>query len=167
MSQEASTVNINLLSHLERSRVIYLMQEEDQLFTVAKKQAQQEILAAFGIEQDDMRYAEQLDISQDGEQNAILLAISAVLQGNNAVAELSELLANITTDLREDGVLTSETLQTRIKAQAVSLNLPQIRKNLEARYEEMGVSATIPDFEQYIDSDGDGCSEQRRRRYAG
>ena len=153
---DASIVNINLLSHLERSRVIYLMQEEEKKFGVAKQQAQQEILATFGIAQDNISYSEQLDISRDGDQNAILLAISAILQGNNSVAELSELLANITTDLREDGMLNSETTQTRLKAQATALNLPQIRKNLEVRYEELGVSATIPNFEQYVDSDGDG-----------
>jgi hypothetical protein len=153
---EASSVNVNLLSHLERNRVVYLMQEEEQEFEPAKQQAQQEILTAFGIAADSLTYSEQLDISQEGDQNAMLLAISAILQGNNSVAELSELVANLITDLREDGTLNSEALQTKLKQQAQSLDLPQIRQNLEERYAEMGVEATIPNFEQYIDSDGDG-----------
>ncbi|MEM8969694.1 MAG: hypothetical protein AAGE93_24965, partial [Bacteroidota bacterium] len=62
---DASSVNVNLLSHLERNRVVYLMQEEELDFQVAKTQAQQEILTAFGIEQDSIGYSEQLDISQD------------------------------------------------------------------------------------------------------
>ncbi|MEM9675473.1 MAG: hypothetical protein AAF992_22970 [Bacteroidota bacterium] len=152
----ASSVNVNLLSHLERNRVVYLMQEKKQEFAEAKKQAQQEILTALGIVQDSIGYSEQLDISQKGDQNAILLAISAVLQGNNGVADLSELLGNLITDLREDGTLNSETIKTKIEEQAKVLDLLQIRKNLEARYAEMGVEATIPNFEQYIDSDGDG-----------
>ncbi|MGD1890109.1 MAG: Kelch repeat-containing protein [Cyclobacteriaceae bacterium] len=152
----ASSVNVNLLSHLERNRVVYLMQEEKQEFAEAKKQAQQEILTAFGIVQDSIGYSEQLDISQKGDQHAILLAISAVLQGNNGVADLSELLGNLITDLREDGTLNSEVIQTGLKEQAKTLDLSQIRQNLEARYAEMGVEATIPNFEQYIDSDGDG-----------
>ena len=48
--------------------------------------------------------SEYLDISQPGDKNAILLAISVILQGYLSVAELSELLANITTDIREDGL---------------------------------------------------------------
>ncbi|MEQ9442502.1 MAG: hypothetical protein RIG62_25915 [Cyclobacteriaceae bacterium] len=153
---DASSVNVNLLSHLERNRVIYLMQEEEQRFDQAKQQAQQEILTVFGIAQDSIGYSEQLDISQEGDQHAILLAISAILQANNSVAELSELLANLITDLREDGVLNSKSIESTLKTQAISLNLPQIRTHLEQRYAAMGVSATIPNFEHYIDSDGDG-----------
>ncbi|MEM9834617.1 MAG: kelch repeat-containing protein [Bacteroidota bacterium] len=153
---DASSVNVNLLSHLERNRVVYLMQEEELEFQTAKNQAQQEILTAFGIVSDSIGYSERLDISQDGEQNAILLAISAILQGNNSVAELSELTANLITDLREDGTLNSEATKTKLKEQAKLLDLPQIRKNLKDRYTEMGVEATISNFEQYIDSDGDG-----------
>ncbi|MEM9675472.1 MAG: hypothetical protein AAF992_22965 [Bacteroidota bacterium] len=154
--EEVSTINANLLSHLERPRVIYLMQEKGVSFSAAKTQAQQEILTVFGIEKDDMLLSEQLDITVNGDDHAILLAISSILQANNSVAELSELVANIITDLREDGKLDSETNQARVKQQAISLNLPQVRQHLEQRYEELGEAATIPNFEQYIDSDGDG-----------
>ena len=151
-----NSVNVNLLSHLEKDRVMYLMQEEEKSFATAKKQAQQEILAIFGIEKANMATSELLDISQDGDDNAILLAISAVLQGNNTVAELSELLADIITDIREDGVMNSESTQEKIRVNAMSLTLADIRQHLEVRYKELGVNATIPNFEQYVDSDGDG-----------
>ena len=153
---DASSVNVNLLSHLEKDRVIYLMQEEEKSFATAKQQAQREILTIFGIEKADMMASELLDISQDGEDNAILLAISAILQGNNSVAELSELLADIITDIREDGVLDSESTREKIRANAIALKLTDIRQHLEVRYEELGVDAIIPNFEQYVDSDGDG-----------
>ncbi|MEQ9442503.1 MAG: hypothetical protein RIG62_25920 [Cyclobacteriaceae bacterium] len=154
--EDVSSINANLLSHMERTRVLYLMQVEEKDFTEAKVQAQQEILAVFGIQQDAMAQSELLDISQDGEDNAILLAISAILQADNTVAELSELVANIMTDLQEDGTLDSQTNKDKISAQAKGLDLLQIRSNLQQRYEELGLQATIPNFEQYIDSDGDG-----------
>lgn len=153
---DVNSVNVNLLSHLEKDRVTYLMQEEELSFATAKQQAQREILTMFGIEKSDMTASELLDISQDGDDNAILLAISAILQGDNTVAELSELLADIITDIREDGVLDSESTQEKIRVNAMSLTLADIRKHLEVRYEELGVDATIPNFEQYVDSDGDG-----------
>ncbi|MEK6477176.1 hypothetical protein WJR50_06565 [Catalinimonas sp. 4WD22] len=153
---DATSVNVNLLSYLEFSRVAYLMQEEESTFEEAKQKAQSEILTVFGIKADSIGYSETLDISHDGDDNAILLVISAILQADNSVAELSELLANIITDLKEDGVVNSETTKTKLKEQAMSLNLPQIRTHLEKRYTDMGVEATIPNFEQYVDSDGDG-----------
>ncbi|MEK6477174.1 kelch repeat-containing protein [Catalinimonas sp. 4WD22] len=154
--EDVSSINANLLSHMERTRVIYLMQEEEKNFVEAKQQAQQEILTVFGIEKEDIQYSEVLDISRDGDDNAILLAISAVLQADNTVAELSELVANIITDLREDGELNSENSKNMLREQAMSLKLSEIRAHLEKRYADMGVEATISNFEQYIDSDGDG-----------
>jgi len=148
-------INVNVLSHLEKERVMYLI-NQGKSFMEAKKQAQHEILAIFRIEKGDIANSESLDISQEGEDNAILLAISAILQGNNSVAELSELLADITFDIREDGTLNSEKLKDTLKHNAINLNMPQIRQNVQLRYEELGVEAMIPNFEKYIDSDGDG-----------
>ena len=155
VSQDA-TINVNVLSHLEFNRVMHLMQKKGESLGDAKKQAQQEVLALFGIQQGEVRSSELLDIAKDGEDNAMLLAISAVLQAHNTVAELSELLANISTDLREDGVLNSQSSKDKIREQAKLLDLPRIRQNLEQRYQEMDVEATIPVFERYVDSDGDG-----------
>ena len=152
---EAGQINVNVLSHLEKDRVLYLI-NQGKSFTEAKRQAQQEILAIFGIEKEDIANAERLDISQQGEDNAILLAISAILQGNNTVAELSELLADITSDIQEDGKLDSEILKEKLKKNAISLNLGNIRQYVQQRYVELGVEAHIPAFEQYVDSDGDG-----------
>ncbi|MEQ9303280.1 MAG: hypothetical protein RJQ14_05135, partial [Marinoscillum sp.] len=153
---DSTRVNVNLLSHLEFNRVLYLIQEEGKSISDAKQKAQQEIIAIFGIARENMTISELLDISQVGEDNAILLAISAVLQGDQSVAGLSELLANISTDIREDGAINSQATLNKIKQQGKAINLLQVRNNLEQRYEEIGVKATIPNFEQYIDSDGDG-----------
>ena len=151
-----TVVNVNILSHLEFNRVAYLIQQEGKNFREAKKQAQQEVLAIFGISGDEVRSSERLDIAKEGEDNAILLAASVILQANNTVAELSELLANLSTDLKEDGLVNTSVNKDKINEQAKLLDLPQIRQHLEKRYQDMDVKATIPAFEKYIDSDGDG-----------
>ncbi len=146
---DAGSVNINLLSHLEKDRVIYLMQEEKS-FATAKKQAQQEVLAAFGIKKDDIVPSEQLDISQEGEDNAILLAVSVILQGYGSVADLSELLANISGDLKPDGILNDSTLGSALIDNAFYLDLTTIRENITSRYQELGDTVAVGDFEKYI-----------------
>lgn len=152
---ESNHINVNVLSHLTKDRILYLI-KQGKTFTEAKKQSQQEVLAIFSIAKEDIASAELLDISQEGEDNAILLAISAILQADNAVAELSELLANIITDIREDGKLDDQAVQEKLVKQSVLLQLPQIRTHLEKRYEELKVNANIANFEKYADSDGDG-----------
>ncbi len=148
---DKSTLNINVLSNLEKSRVEYLLSSGTS-FEEAKIQAQSEILNIFEIDVPDMSESEDLDISQYGDENAILLAISVILQGQLSVADLSELMANISTDIEEDGTLDSEALGTTLIDNAVYLDLEEIRTNLESRYESLGVEASIPDFETYVNN---------------
>ena len=105
----------------------------------------------FSFEKPGMAESELLDISKAGDEHAILLAISVILQGQRSVAELSELLANINSDFREDGELNSETSGSALVNGAMWLDLKEIRDNLEARYAETGQELDLPDFEKYVD----------------
>lgn len=144
-----SNLNVNVLSTLEKGRVSFLVSIGSS-FKEAKKQAQSEILSIFEIERSEMEASDLLDITKQGEDHAILLAISVILQGKLTVPEFSELLANISTDIREDGILNSKTLGSMLINNAKALQPDQVRKNLEARYEILGLAVTIPDFEKYI-----------------
>ena len=147
---DKSTLNVNLLSHLEKDRVYQLL-DEAYSFTEAKARAQKELLQIFSIEMSGMAESELLDISRAGDEHAVLLAISVILQGYRSVAELSELLANINSDFREDGELNSESVGSELVNGAMWLHLGEIRENLEARYRETGLEVELPDFEKYVD----------------
>ncbi len=136
---------------MEKSRVDYLLSRGEQTsFAAAKQQAQREILGVFAIEVDTLPASERLDISQDSEANAILLAISVILQGKLDVGDFSELLANLATDLRTDGLLNSAPMATQLINNAVLLPLTTIRTQLTERYAALGISADIPPFERYV-----------------
>jgi len=72
------------------------------------------------------------------------------LQGNLSVSDLSELLANISTDIREDGILNSQTLGSILINNAKGIKLDKIRESLENKYELLGEEVVIPEFEKYI-----------------
>lgn len=146
---DKTSLNINVLSTLEKSRVEYLV-SNGETFVEAKEQAQAEILEIFEISKPDMSESEQLDITATGDDNAILLAISVILQGYLPVVELSELIANISNDLKEDGVLTDPISGEKLIFNAHKLEPARIRKNLEDRYKALNMNVTIPDFEKYI-----------------
>ncbi len=146
---DQNSVNVNILTQLEKGRVEYLI--EDGLdFKEAKEQAQAEVLNIFGITNDEMPSSESLDISKDEEENAILLAISLIVQGNQGVGDLTELLADITADIREDGTLDNPALDSLLHIQATTLDQVKIRATLEDRFESLGIGASIGDFESYI-----------------
>lgn len=146
--KDLSSVNVNILTHLEKQRVSYLI-KNNKSFSEAKKTAQKEILSIFGFLPDGVVNSETLDISCNSESNAILLAISIILQGNRTVGSLTELLANISNDLKEDGNLNNVTILNDLRNSTKGLILSSIRTNLEERYKNLGVDAAIPDFEKY------------------
>ncbi|MCF8381387.1 MAG: hypothetical protein K9H49_17570 [Bacteroidales bacterium] len=144
-----TSLNVNILSNLEKGRLEYILSDSIN-FSVAKQQALSEILSIFEVEKLDIADSELLDITKPGDDNAILLAISVIIQGNLSVADLSELLANMATDIREDGVLDSKSLGTQLINNARIIHPEIIRENLESRYESLGQTVVIPDFEKYL-----------------
>ena len=80
-----SSVNVNLMTHLEKKRVEYLI-DSGLTFAAAKTQGQTEIMKIFNIDNVTLGNSETLDISKSGDGNAVLLAISAILQSDKTEA---------------------------------------------------------------------------------
>jgi len=150
IASEVNSVNVNILTHLEKGRIDYLVKEQNYSFANAKKKAQAEVLNIFNIKKEDIDKSENLCISEDGDDNAILLAISIIFQGFRNTADMSQLIADIVSNIREDGVLTNNTLGAHLLDDAKLLDLNKIRGNIEKRYSDLGLTVTIPDFEKYI-----------------
>lgn len=148
VSSEGVT-NINLLTTLSKDRIIYLVRNEKLSYDEAKAKAQNEILTIFNIPCDYSIDFNRLDISQNGDENAILLAISSILQGDLRVGVLSEMLAQFIKDVKEDGVLDDQHIYNTLLRNAEFINLSSIRFNLETRYDAIDYDATIPPFEKY------------------
>ncbi len=146
---DGTIINVNLLSTLEKIRVEYLTSNGSE-FHDAKEQAQKEILDIFEMEKTGMLFSENLDITQSGDDNAVLFAISVILQGYLKAADLAELVANIGTDIRKDGVLNSQTLGSALINNARTLRLEEIKENTENRYEALGLNIETPDFGKYV-----------------
>jgi hypothetical protein len=144
-----STVNVNILTHLEKKRIEYLISQGNS-FSQAKQSAQTEILQIFGITSLEIGESESLNITASGEGNAILLMASVILQGSRTVGQLTELLANISNDIQNDGVLDNKDLIKDLYNSSIALNLESVRNNLIKRYDELGIDIAIPDFEKYV-----------------
>jgi len=140
---DTNSLNVNVLTHLEKGRIQFLV-AAGLSFPDAKAQAQQEVLDIFEIVKPDMKASELLDVSKDGEDNAILLAISALLQGTRTEATLSELLANISTDIGPDGQLNNPSVGTDLINSAMFLDPETVRENLKEKYTSLGEDAGVP-----------------------
>ncbi len=147
---QVRSVNLNVLTDLEIPRVKYLIQEEGLSIQKAKQKAQAEILTVFGMDFENMPPSEALDITGEGEANAILLAITVILQADYSALELERLLQTIGNDIRETGVLSNEKLIRDIWALAANISIEQISSNIISAYSALGIQISVPDFERHI-----------------
>jgi len=142
--KEKSTVNVNILTHLEYYRVQKLIDEGKSLKN-AKKQAQSEILSVFGIS-GDFENSEDMSIFGTTDGDAALLAISILLQGNLSEAQFTERLTDFSLGFRETGVWSNKSAKDAMADWAAMANLQSIRNYILG----WGLSSTVPDFEKYI-----------------
>ena len=145
LDAKTGSANVNVLTHLEKLRVEYLVKQEGKSFSEAKQQAQREVLAIFGFEP-AATTSDALNLTDD----AVLLAISCILQGYLSTGDMMELMAKIRADIETDGVLDNSTLGSQLINNAKFLSLPIIRANLEKKYGELDISVVIPKFEDYV-----------------
>lgn len=155
---ENNRSNVNVLTTLEYERIKYLILTEKKAFDVAKSQAEKEVLKVFSIVLPDslLKSFDELDLSATGIDNSILLAISAILQFNNSEAQLSELITKISVDLSTDGIINNSSIVQLIATNSRSIESSKIASNLTKRYSDLGLTVNIPDFDNYLDRDGDG-----------
>ncbi|GBU24421.1 hypothetical protein R83H12_01051 [Fibrobacteria bacterium R8-3-H12] len=141
---DRDNVNVNVLTHLEYYRVLDLV-DEGMTVKTAKKQAQREIFAVFGIDSDAFKDSEDMSIFGASDGDAALLAISILLLGNLSEADFTQRLMNLAQAIR-NGAAWSETEKAAMADWASVADLASINSNILA----WGLSSAVPDFEKYV-----------------
>ena len=146
--RDRSSVNVNILTHLEYDRVQALVKEEGKSFGKAKEQALGEILKVFGIDGSGFKGSEDMSIFGESESDAALLAISILLQSSLTEGSFLDLLAEFSQKLKETGTWDNKPKKEAIAVWADTANLTDIRRNIVG----WGLAPSIPEFEKYITS---------------
>lgn len=155
--KDKSTLNINLLTNAVKPRVFHLMSEGSN-FNDANSQAKTEFMNFMGVNESAISDFDQLNIVEEGNLNAVLLAYSIICQRwtgylnerPGLTGELSELSSNISLDFKENGEINNEDIINQLLSNIASLNYQNIRNNISNRYNTLGISVEVPDFEYYI-----------------
>ena len=152
-----NSLNINILTLLAKDRIKQLMIKDRKEYAEAKKQAEGEILHIFNIPDEiaiDLVNFDKMDISANNQSAAVLLAISITVQGQLSAGELSELLAKISNDIADNGVLDNKDIKTKINNNGRSLYAENIKNNIINRYSDLNLDIIVAPFEKYIDING-------------
>jgi hypothetical protein len=142
----SETINVNILTHLEKERVEYLVQEESKSFSEAKEQALEELLRVFDLDDFSVNASEDLSILSESEGNAVLLAVSSIIEGVYNYERKLALITNFQRDF-EDGALDATDIQNTLLTSAFSLNTQRTIENLTGKFSGI----TVPDFEPIVE----------------
>lgn len=154
-----STVNINILTHLKSQRINYLVTKKALGFREANKQAQEELLTQFGLQQYKDKDASQYSIISGDDASGVLIAVSSLILSDRTEAEIVEFLSLLSNEFRTTGKFSDNTQQI-LKSTRNKLNnrLEKISDNIKARYNELGYDVSVKDLAYYFDWDDDGIA---------
>ena len=155
--RKRSSVNVNLLTHMEFDRVYNLVTRGDSTgkkLTVkaAKRQAQKEILKQFHIELGDNTDAEDMDVFGDSDADAALLAVSVLLQGDSSSSALSVLLTEISNDISGYGEWRNSDTKAKLADWALTVDQADSTSRLTLfgnNVNGWGLGK-VPDFEKFV-----------------
>lgn len=155
---DASTVNVNLLTHLKYQRIQNLV-AGGMDFGKANKQAQNELFAAFGLQKYADNDAATFSIAGGTDESAALIAISSLMLVDRSEAALTEYLAKLCREFGQKGTFDNSTLQQmREDKKSLRNKLQDIRENIIERYEELGLEIQVKELGRFIDWDEDGIA---------
>ena len=155
---DQSTVNVNILTHLKYKRIINLT-GQNKSYSDANKQAQKELLTAFGLQRFQDVDVSQYSITTGSDQAGALLAISSLLLVDRSEAVLTEYLAKLSEEFGQEGKFSETSLQ-QIKKDRNKLNskLPSIASNVVSRYNSLGQTVSVKDLAYFFDWNDDGIA---------
>lgn len=156
--QDNTTVNVNILTHLKYSRIKNLV-SSGKNYTEANKQAQKELLTAFGLANLTDKDVSSFSIISGTDESAALIAISSLLLMERTEAALTEYLSKLSSDFGKNGTF-SEDIQSQISKDKYKLAmfLSDIKDNVISRYDNLGINVSVKELSHFIDWNNDGVA---------
>ncbi|SHK42474.1 MULTISPECIES: fibrobacter succinogenes major paralogous domain-containing protein [unclassified Fibrobacter] len=129
-------VNINLLTHLEYKRAMYLVRKGYSVYA-AKKQADQEIMTAFELPT-TVKYSEDLSVFEDSEDdnvdyaNASLMMLNLLFLGDRSDTEIKIAIDRFIADIEKDGSWEDDSTKAVMADFATEIDGDEIRANVKS-----------------------------------
>ena len=160
--RDRSSVNVNIVTHIQKQRLEALVAKGTD-FLEAKKQTIKEIGQSFYLTEAQLKgilQPEDMKLTENNESSKILLAISSIMIEGKTEAQLTQFLTQYSNDLADNGVIDNEAIQKAISESSYRLQqrdiggkrpIDRIINNLENYYKTLGKTVNIPNFSSYVD----------------
>lgn len=158
VSSSQRNVNINLLTTITSARIKRLV-SEGKSFDLAKRQAEKEAANLFSI---PLEYVEvgfdAMNIAEDGNANAVLLAVSCLIQEGRNAGIIQKVIADVSSEFAANGTL-SANLMEAIFDERKNISVTNIVRHIVNFYNEKGITNfKIPPFYAMLNDEyANGC----------
>lgn len=154
-----SSINVNIITHLEYDRVKNLVKGGSS-FSNAKKQAEKELLKCFAIT-DEISTPEGVSITDNNRNASILLAISTIMLYDRSEGEFTAFLAKFMADFADNGMIDDLSVRNGIAEGQENAHPSEVIEKMKEYYGKQNVAINCEDFSKYIDFNGDGVIDDR------
>ena len=137
------TVNVNVLTHLERARVEYLYSIKGLSFDSAKSQAVKEVLKAFGFVNSGIKRAEKVNVVGVNDDSKILLAISTLMQGYRTESEVTQIMNDFANDIKKDGIIDDVAIGNDLETHLYYTDTALVLNNFKVKYRKLYNADTV------------------------
>lgn len=142
-----TSANLNLFTTLTKGRIKTII-ASGKKYDDAKKQAQEELAKALGLSISGADF-EDLDITKNSDNNALLLYVACMIQNDRAISGVTTAIQSAAAEFEKAGTLSAATVE-RLLQPSSQLDVPKIVSNLKAFYTGINkTSAQIPPFWKY------------------
>lgn len=142
-ASDGNAVNVNILTHLEYPRILYLMKEKSIGYGEAQAQAESEILKAFYMKNFNVA-AQKMSLFGTEESDGNFLAMSLLMQSVFASAETQAAIDAVAADLEKDGTWDDEQTKTVIADWAYLQKMDEMVYYLD----DLRPDSPFPNFDQ-------------------
>lgn len=154
---DKSSVNVNILTHLKKDRILWLIKNENLSFKNANAKAQQELLKNFALQKYADKDVNTFSIASGTDEAGVLILISSALLKDKTEAQFTDQLAGLCEDFKSDGTFTDEN-KAKFNKQSQTLDYTSVARNIVEHYTSLGKNVSVQDLAYYVDWNNDGIA---------
>lgn len=161
--------NINILTQLTAARILTLVREkldnntEESSLTIfqqASKQATDELMAAFSIQNYDPDMPSNISFLNFNQDAVMMAAISAIILEGVSEDFLNSFFTEWDKDFAENGRIDNDMILETIRNGQQEVESVKVQENLQTFYMDYKENISFPPLWQFIDQNGDGVTDE-------
>ncbi|WP_346239213.1 hypothetical protein ABDK00_010780 [Niabella insulamsoli] len=154
---EEGDINVNILTHITKSRIERLMEKDQLMFVKAREKAQNELFSIFGLQEYSTKRFNSFTITSGTAEASSQIVVSSILLDGRSPAQFTEFVFSIANQFKADGTVTAE-IKKQLWETSVNLDYARIEQKLHARYASLNKELQLVNLSRFVDWNNDGIA---------